>query len=296
MNPIDRIYTEKYRPKKVSEMVGDFKEKILKYLENPSSIPNFLLHSKTPGTGKSTLMKAIANELGCDYLLINSSDDRTIDTIREKIKEFAMSKSSNGIRKAVLLDEADGMLKASQDALRNIMETYSSNVFFVLTCNALNKIIEPIKSRCVLIAFAYPEKKEIEKYIEMICEKENIDYTEEGIRRLVDVNYPSIRNAVIALQDLKTEGKACIADNVKPVNELYQQLWESLVKKDWQTVKRAVLESTVDPRDLNIFFWQQALEVADVKMIQLTCRNERDISFGSDAKVIVVSSLFEMVK
>ncbi len=149
-------------------MVGDFKEKIIKYLEDPASIPHFLLYSKSPGTGKTTLAKAIINELELkrDSLVLNSSDDRKIDTIREKVKEFSMTKGTKpGIRRVVFLDEFDGMLKASQDALRNIMETYASNVFFILTCNNINKVIEPLQSRCLKVAFTYPDKKEVKTFL-----------------------------------------------------------------------------------------------------------------------------------
>jgi len=109
-NPKNKVFTEKYRPKKVSELVGDFKLKVLKYLENPKALPNFLFYSKTAGTGKSSLSKAIINELGCDSISINSSDDRKIDVVRDRIKQFAMTKSSiEGLKRAVFLDEADGM-------------------------------------------------------------------------------------------------------------------------------------------------------------------------------------------
>jgi len=299
MNPKNFIWTEAYRPKKVSEMVGSFKEKILKYLENPNAIPHFLLYSRSPGTGKTTLAKCIINELGCDALILNSSDDRKIETIREKVKEFSMTKSSKiNQRRCVFLDEADGMTKIAQDALRNVMETYASNVFFILTCNNIIKVIEPLQSRCQKIAFAYPDKDEIVKYLEMICEKENMDYTEDGIKILIEQNYPNIRNCVIALQDLHTEGKPVTVETVKPVDELFESLWQKYKEKDWKHLKDVVLSTTVDPRELNNFFWMKTLndEEPNLKLIQIACRNERDFANGADPKVIFVSSIIEMVK
>ena len=146
-SPIDSIWTEKYRPRKVDDVVGEFKNSIKKHLLKPKAIPNFLFYSKCPGTGKTTLSKCIINELDCDYIVINSSDDRKIETIREKVKQFAMSQSSKpGFKRCIFLDEVDGMLSASQNALRNIMETYASNVFFIMTCNNINKVIEPLKT------------------------------------------------------------------------------------------------------------------------------------------------------
>jgi replication factor C small subunit len=299
VDPSTLIWTERYRPKKLGDVVGDFRGKISKYLENQQTVPNFLFHSKVPGTGKTTLAKVIINELGCDALILNSSDDRKIETVRDKVKEFALTKSSKvGIRRCVFMDEFDGMLKASQEALRNVMETYASNVFFILTCNNINKVIEPIKSRCVVIPFAYPNKEEVQKYLENIANKEKMDYTEEGIKKLVELNYPSIRNCVIALQDLYTEGKAVTEDTVRPVTEIFDVMWEYLKLKKWQDIKKAVMESTLDPRDLNTYFWMKALEqeTPDIKLIQLTCRNEKDISVGADAKIVFVTSLIEMVK
>jgi len=277
--------------------VGDFKEKILKYLDSPESIPHFLLYSKTPGTGKTTLAKAIINDLGCDALVLNSSDDRKIDVVRDKVKEFSMTQSSKEkLRRCVFLDEFDGMLKASQDALRNIMETYSSNVFFILTCNNINKIIDPLKSRCILIPFAYPEKAEIKVYLENICNKEGMKYSDEGIDKLIELNYPSIRNCVLALQDLYTDEKDVTSENIRQVDEIFEVMWNKLQEKDWVSIKKEVLQTTIDPRDLNNYFWKKALDTENLKLIQITCRNEKDIAWGADAKIIFVTSIIEMCK
>ena len=295
--PINAIFTEKYRPTKVSDMVGDFKNKILKYLQEPNSMPHFLLHSKTPGTGKTTLAKAIINEVGCDALILNSSDDRKIEVIREKVKEFSITKSSKeGLRRCVFLDEFDGMLKTSQDALRNVMETYASNVFFILTCNNINKIIDPLQSRCQVIEFSYPERKEIYEYLVKVLEQEEMQYTEEGVYEIISLNYPSIRNCIKKIQDLKIEGLTATKENVKPSNNIYEQMWKHLEEKEWDLIKKYVLESNVDPRELNDYFWNKALETNNIKLIQYTCRNEKDIAVGADAKIVFVSSLIDMVK
>jgi len=301
MEPVDLIWTEKFRPQKVSEVVGDFKDKIMKYLEKPETIPHFLLYSKAPGTGKSSLAKAIINELDLknDSLILNSSDDRKIEVVREKVKAFSMTKGTKpGIRRCVFLDEFDGMLKASQEALRNVMETYASNVFFILTCNNINKVIEPLQSRCLKIAFTYPDKKEIKAFLESICNKEEMFYDDDGLFKLIDLHYPSIRNCVIALQDLKIEGKKVTVDNVNPIDELFEDMWKLLKEKDWKKIKEVVLSSTIDPRELNTFFWSRALDSDPVntKLIQIACRNEKDISWGADAKIIFVTSIIEMCK
>ena len=296
MQPKNHIWTEKYRPKNVSELVGDFKDKISKYLADPESVPNFLFHSTTGGTGKTTLSKAIINELECDALILNSSDERKIEVIREKVKEFAMTTSSNGKRKAVFLDEFDGMLKNSQDALRNIMETYSANIFFILTANNINKIIGPIQNRCVVIPFAYPKREEIKEYLEKICIAENLDYTDEGIVEIVNKNYPSIRSCVITLQDLHTENLPVIPNNIKRAEQIFEDLWQLLKAKDIKQIKKTVIESSVEARELNTYIWYKAAEEDNIRLIQLTCLNEKTMATGADSKIIFVSSLFEMVK
>jgi len=296
-DPKNKVWTEKYRPKKVSDMVGDFKDKILQHLENFNSMQHILLYSKTPGTGKTTLSKAIINEVGADALILNSSDDRKIEVIRDKVKEFSITQSTQvGKRRIVFLDEFDGMLKASQDALRNIMETYTSNVLFILTCNNINKVIEPLQSRCLKISFAYPEKEEIFGYLENICKQEEMLYDKEGIMTLIEMNYPSIRNCVVSLQDLFAQKLSVIKDNVKPVNQLFDTLYNYLIDKNWIEIKKVVLSSTVDPRELNTYLWHKGLETSNIKLIQITCRNEKDIAWGADSKMILVTSLIEMVK
>ena len=176
------------------------------------------------------------------------------------------------------------------------METYSSNVFFILTCNNINKIIEPLKSRCVTLPFAYPDKVEIYQYLYNICNEENLKYTEDGIKQLVELNYPSIRNCVLALQDLWTEQKNVTIDTVKPVNEIFDELYKLLKAKDWKQIKTLVLESTIDSRELNKFFWMKGLDEENLHMIQVCCRNEKDISGGADDKIIFITSLIELVK
>jgi len=299
MNVDNLMWPEKYRPKKIDDMVlsQELKDKLKTYLKNHQSLPHFLLYSKAAGTGKTTLAKAIINELGCDKLILNSSSDRKIETIRAKVKNFALTKSSvNGMRRCVFLDEFDGMLKASQDALRNVMETYASNVFFILTCNNVNKIIEPLQSRCIKLPFARPHKHDIYKYLEEICKKENMNCTEDGLNKLIDLNYPSIRNCVVTLQDLNTQGVDVKVETVAKESDDLELMWKKLQEKDWKFIKEKVMATTIDPQELNSYFWRRALESENIKLIQLTCRNERDISFGSDPKIVLVTSLIEMVK
>ena len=142
----NQVWTEKYRPKEWDGLICDFKEKFIRLLKEPKQMQHILLFSQKPGTGKTTIAKIIINQLKADNLQLNASDERKMEVIREKIKTFVKSMSSNpGVPRIVFLDECDGMLKASQEALRSLMEEYTDNAKFILTCNNIDKIIEPIQ-------------------------------------------------------------------------------------------------------------------------------------------------------
>tara|TARA_Y100000310_G_scaffold344433_1_gene457166 strand:- start:1904 stop:2809 length:906 start_codon:yes stop_codon:yes gene_type:complete len=297
-NPINKIWTEKYRPKDVTEIVGDFRNNVLNILNTPNQIPHLLLHSKSPGTGKTSLAKIIIKTLGSDYLIINSSDDRKIDTVRGKVKEFAETQSTTpGVRRVIFLDEIDGMLKASQEALRNIMETYASNVLFILTCNSINKIHEAIISRCLAIEFQHPKKDEIKEYLIKICKSEKLEYSDDGIKEIISKHYPNIRNCVIALQKLKLDNLKVSPEHVSAFNPLFEKLWNTIhTDKDWKSVRQTILSTNLNAREFNKYLWNKAIELDNIKLIQLTCQNELHMSYGADANIMLTTSLIEMIK
>jgi len=293
-----KIFTEKYRPEKLSEMVGKEKELLKNHIKDPEQMQHLLFYSMTAGSGKTTAAKAIINELGTDCLILNSSNDRKIEVIREKINEFVKTKSSiEGKRRIVFLDEADGMTKVSQDALRNLMETYASNAIFILTCNKINNIIDPIRSRCGLIEFKSPDKNELKNYLIMVCENENIEYTDEGLNDLIEQNYPSIRDCVKVLQNFHVQGKKITKEENKDSNTEYNMLYKEITEnKDWEKVKDYLFENYIDIRQLNKYFWIQATKTSNIKMIQITASNEEKMSRGGEDVVIFVSSLLNMIK
>jgi len=296
-DPKNKVFTEKYRPT-LQEFVGtDIKERIQKYINKPDQMPNFIFVSKSPGSGKSSLAYAMIKEMGCDSLILNSSDERTLDVVRNKVKQFAITKSMNGVKKCVFMDEADGMkLVATQEALLTTMEKYSSNVFFIMAVNNINVLIEAIRSRCIEINFSYPVRADVFKFLTSVLDKEEMDYTETGVTELIDKLYPSIRNMILFIQDLSTTNKALVPENVKPNEYLFETMYNALKDKDWNLIKEAVLATNINPRELNTFFWRKAVDNSDIKLIQICCMNEKDIAKGADPKIIVVTSLLDMVK
>jgi replication factor C small subunit len=200
------IWTEKYRPSHFSELVGQVE--IVKRIESLTASQNIphLLFAGPAGTGKSTLALIIVKKLyGLDwhenYLELNASDERGIQIVREKVKNFARTKSIGNVPfKVIFLDEADALTPEAQQALRRTMENYSSTCRFILSCNYSSKIIDPIQSRCAIFRFKLLEKKDIEKYIMRIVEKEKLSITPDAIEILYEGSEGDCRRATNLMQ------------------------------------------------------------------------------------------------
>jgi replication factor C small subunit len=195
----NNLWVEKYRPTSLDELVLDplHKDIIHKFLKE-GNIPNLLL-SGGVGTGKTTISKILINTLDCDSIILNASSDRGIDIVRNRILMFA-SMSSFKKWKIVFMDEADLLTPESFYALRNIMETYSKNTRFILTANYINKIIEPIRSRCQIMEFKALPKEFIKKKLSHILAKEKVEYNDADLDTLIESYYPDIRSMINNLQ------------------------------------------------------------------------------------------------
>jgi len=171
-----KLWVEHYRPNSLNEFIGNeqVKNKIQEYIDS-GTLQNLLLFGPA-GVGKTSLAKLVVKNLDADYLYINASDERGIDTIREKIIPFASSMGFKNI-KIVILDEADYLTPQAQATLRNTIETFSANCRFIFTCNYLDRIILPLQSRCVSFNILPADKKAVGKHVMEICDKENISYT-----------------------------------------------------------------------------------------------------------------------
>ena len=203
---INTLWVEKYRPSSLDTYIGNehLKSKVKVYLES-GDLPHLLLFGKA-GTGKTTLAKLLVKNIECDYMYINASDENNVDTVRTKVKNFA---STVGFRdmKVIILDECDYITPNAQAALRNLMETFSKHCRFILTCNFVERIIDPIQSRCQSFQIVPPSKSDVAKHLHNILVQENVMDTMEDIKVLVDSGYPDIRRVINSAQRNVVNGK-----------------------------------------------------------------------------------------
>ena len=294
------LWQEKYRPQKVSDVISPFTKQILKAMENPMAIQNFIFYSRMGGTGKTSMSKAIVNDLKCDTLNLNASDERSIDTIRNKVKNFMISQSSNpNCKKCIIMDEGEKLTKDASDALKNTMEEYSANCFIILTTNNINKIPEPLQTRFKIFEFIQPNKHDIYSYLENICKIESVKFDEEGLNTLIDMYYPSIRKMVNHLQDLKNQEVDIIKNNITKQNSLYDRIWQLILKQDYKNTKKIILENSIDCVELNNYIFNELDKVElikEIQIIKILALNEYKFSVGADSNLIFISSMIDIIK
>ena len=200
------LWVERYRPTEINTYIGNdhLKSKIDIYLES-GDLPHLLLHGKA-GTGKTTLAKLLVKNIDCDYLYINASDENGVDGIRFKVKNFASTVGFKDM-KVIILDECDYITPNAQAALRNVMETFSKHCRFILTCNFVERIIDPIQSRCQSFQIIPPSKGEVAKHIHEILLSENVISEMDDLKVLIDSGYPDIRRILNSAQRNVVKGK-----------------------------------------------------------------------------------------
>ena len=200
------LWVEKYRPSNLDTYIGNehLKSKVSMYLES-GDLPHLLLYGRA-GTGKTTLAKLLVNNIECDYLYINASDENNVDTVRTKVKNFASTVGFKDM-KVIILDECDYITPNAQAALRNLMETFSKHCRFILTCNYVERIIDPIQSRCQCFQIIPPSKVEVAKHLHNILVQENVIDKPEDIKVLVESGYPDIRRVINSAQRNVVKGK-----------------------------------------------------------------------------------------
>jgi len=243
------IWTEKYRPDVLENYIGNdvIRAKLEEYIQT-QDIPHLLFYG-TAGTGKTTAAKILIKNIDCDCMFINASDERGIDTVRDKIKGFASTVGFAPL-KIVVLDEADFLGREAQPALRNMMEAYSASTRFILTANYLERIIDPLISRTQVYKLTPPSKKDAAKKLADILKNENVEYDTKTIAQIVNVYYPDIRKIINTAQLQTRDGKLQVS-----VDELIGQdvklkvvdvLTSNLTLKDKVTeVRKLVVDAQV---------------------------------------------------
>lgn len=244
------LWCEKHRPQNFEDYVGnnDFVSKAKTWIEL-DDVPNLLLHSASPGTGKTTAAKIIAKALDADVMYINASDENNIETVRDKIKGFA---STIGFSKwkIVILDESDFLTPNAMAALRNIIESFSKNTRFIFTANYAEKLIEPIRSRLVEFHIQPPDKKSVAIRCKQILDLENIAFDIKDLIGLINQFYPDQRRIINALQRNSLSGTLTVDTESKLIGSYCEKILEELmdikdIKSTFTNIRQIIADSKV---------------------------------------------------
>ena len=246
----EMLWVEKYRPTTIDDAIlpSELKTTFQKFVQNGQS-PNLLL-SGSAGCGKTTVAKAMLEQLGCTYMMINGSEESGIDVLRNKIKNFASTVSLEGGRKYVILDEADYLNpQSTQPALRGFIEEFSKNCGFILTCNFRNRIIEPLHSRCSTVEFRIPaeEKPQLAmdfmKRCEVILDSENVKYNKKVVASLIQKFFPDWRRVLNELQRYSASGEIDAGILVNLSESSIKELVTFLKNKEFTNVRRWIVNN-----------------------------------------------------
>ena len=242
------LWVEKYRPQTLETYIGNehLKSKVSVYLES-GDLPHLLLYGKA-GTGKTTLAKLLVKNIECDYIYINASDENNVETVRTKVKNFA-STLGFAEMKVIILDECDYITPNAQAALRNLMETFSKSCRFILTCNYVERIIDPIQSRCQSFQIIPPDRKEVAVHLNNILTKEEVKSDIEDIVTIVNSGFPDLRRVINAAQRQVVNGVLVIDEGMSIQNDYKLQVLEILKTQDkknsFKNIRQLLADSKV---------------------------------------------------
>jgi replication factor C small subunit len=260
------LYTEKYRPDTLEGYIGNdgFKSSLQQWIDS-NDIPHLLLCGGA-GTGKTTAAKLIVNNINCDSLYINCSDENGIDTIRDKVKSFA-SAASFKPQKVVVMDEADFLTINAQAALRNVIETFSLNTRFIFTCNYIERIIDPIQSRTVIFELTPPSMKDVAVKCINILNEESIVFTNPDVVSIVKQTYPDIRKTLNLLQSSIKNGELQQSREITNLNQTSDKVIALLGTKNvknFNSIRQIVADSNIrDYNELYRTLFERADEFTD---------------------------------
>ena len=300
------LWTEIYRPKKIADCIlpERLKTPFQEYVTQ-NNIPNLLL-SGGAGVGKTTVAKAMCEEIGCDYLVINGSDESGIDTFRVKIKNFASSMSLAGGRKVIIIDEADYLNpNSTQPALRNAIEEFAGNCSFIFTCNFKNRIIDPLHSRCAVIDFALKNNEKAQmatqffKRIQSVLRSEKVDYEDKVVVELVKKHFPDFRRVINELQRYSQFGKIDSGILAHIVEVSLGDIIKYIKEKDFGSIRKWVASNDVDAA---VFFRKLYDNLYDVlkpqsipQAVLILADYQYKQAFVADAEINTVACLTELM-
>jgi len=297
------LWVEKYRPKKLSEYVGNehLKEKVADYLQT-GDVPHLLFFGKA-GTGKTTLAKLIVNSINCDHIIINASDENNVDTVRNKVKGFA---STIGFKdmKVIILDEFDYMTPNAQAILRNLMETFSKHCRFILTCNYVEKVIDPIQSRCQTFQIVPPTKKDVAVQISQILGKEGVSFEPKDLVPIIDSSYPDIRKIINTCQLNSSKGKLKLDTTSVIDSDIKSKVVEILKSNDakpnkWKNIRQAVADARIsDFTELYSFLYEKVDEYGGSNtsnIILILSESQHKDALVVDKEITFMSCIIQIV-
>jgi len=267
------LWIERYRSQTLDEYIGNnqLKKRIQKCIDD-NDIPHFIL-AGCAGVGKTTLAKLIVKNINCDYLYINASDENGIDMIRDKVKTFASTSTFKPL-KVVILDEVDFLTQPAQAALRNLIEEYSITNRFILTCNYIERLIEPLQSRCEVHKLTPPSKGDVARHVcTSILDVEGVEYDIKDVALLIKEYYPDVRSIIKNLQAGVVDGKyQWISLNINWMKKLIEIL-KQRDNKAWYDIRQLIADEQVD--DFQVVF-------------RYMFDNLSEFSYGNDAQVSVI--------
>jgi len=299
------LWTEKYRPQTVSDCILPERLKtVFQEYVNQKQIPNLLL-SGGAGVGKTTIAKAMCNEIGCDYMILNGSDENGVDTIRVKIKNYASSMSFAGGRKVIILDEADYLTPNAQAILRNAIEEFAVNCSFIFTCNFKSRIIEPLHSRCAVIDFRLVNGEKTKmasaffKRITHILDTEKVEYDEKVIAELIKKHFPDFRRAINELQRYSQLGKIDVGILSQIGDISISQIVKHLKEKDFTSVRKWAATTDIDSTTFFRKLYDALYDIAKPQSIPqaviIIADYQYKQAFVADQEINLVACLTELM-
>ena len=299
------LWVEKYRPRTINTCI--LSEEHKKYFANlvkNGEIQNLLLCGSA-GTGKTTVARALCEELNSDYIIINGSEESGIDVLRTKIKQFASTVSFTGNTKVVILDEADYLNpNSTQPALRGFIEEFASNCRFIFTCNFKNRIIAPLHSRCAIVEFKIPKAEKQKIAIEFfnriisILEEESITFDKKVVARVIEKHFPDFRRVLNELQKYGQSGSIDEGVLINLADANLQELIEALKDKDWKKMRLWVVNNLDnDPATLFRKIYDSIVPLTNqVPQLVLTIADyQYKAAFVSDQEINLVACLTEIM-